>query len=145
LWSNFEGQMACSGGFMTRLNKSQLQVEICVPSGLVGVGICSSLSFVALDTVGHCRPTAIRIITSDEFVQFVNGILSIVHFSVYNCFFLSLCIFMWLVVYYSVMSLVSFKFNFSEFQHKRNNNNNAKFSFLLCICNNNSMVGTINK
>jgi hypothetical protein len=41
--------------------------------------------------VGHCRPTAIRIITSDEFVQFVNGILSIVHFSVYNCFFLSLC------------------------------------------------------
>jgi hypothetical protein len=50
--SNFEGQMACSGGFMTRLNKSQLQVEICVPSGLVGVGICSSSSFVAVDSRG---------------------------------------------------------------------------------------------
>jgi hypothetical protein len=40
--------------------------------------------------VGHCRPTAIRIITSNKFVQFVNGILSIVHFSVYNWLFLSL-------------------------------------------------------
>jgi hypothetical protein len=67
--------------------------------------------------VGHCRPTAIRIITSNKFVQFVNG-------------FFHLCIFMWLVVYYRVISLVSFKFNFPEFQHKRNsNNNNAKFNF----------------